>query len=100
MVHRDNLIAFGASESIEDAVVDDVALGYKVKAAGLREQWLDRLYVSGCTTVPQKLLKDSTRTSIHWRDNFPGFYQSLSWVAYFPLYCHTTPFLTVCWLDS
>ena len=36
MVHRDNLIAFGASESIEDAVVDDVALGYKVKAAGCR----------------------------------------------------------------
>ena len=36
LVHRDALIACGAFESIKDAVVDDVALGYKVKAAGCR----------------------------------------------------------------
>ena len=36
LVNRDALTACGAFESIKDAVVDDVALGYKVKAAGYR----------------------------------------------------------------
>ena len=36
LVHRDALNVCGAFESIKDAVVDDVALGYKVKAAGCR----------------------------------------------------------------
>jgi cellulose synthase/poly-beta-1,6-N-acetylglucosamine synthase-like glycosyltransferase len=36
LVSRDALTACGAFESIKDAVVDDVALGYKVKAAGCR----------------------------------------------------------------
>ena len=36
LVRRDALTVCGAFESIKDAVVDDVALGYKVKAAGCR----------------------------------------------------------------
>jgi glycosyltransferase involved in cell wall biosynthesis len=36
LVNRDALTACGAFESIKDAVVDDVALGYKVKAAGYK----------------------------------------------------------------
>lgn len=100
LVRRDALTACGAFESIKDAVVDDAVLGYKVKAAGLRGPWLDHLYVSECTTVPQKLLKASLRTFIHWRDNFPGFYQSPSWAVYFLLYSHTTASLMACWLDS
>jgi cellulose synthase/poly-beta-1,6-N-acetylglucosamine synthase-like glycosyltransferase len=36
LVNRDALTACGAFDSIKDAVVDDVALGYKVKAAGYK----------------------------------------------------------------
>jgi glycosyltransferase involved in cell wall biosynthesis len=36
LVRRDALTACGAFKSIRDAVVDDIALGYKVKAAGCR----------------------------------------------------------------
>jgi GT2 family glycosyltransferase len=36
LVRRDALTACGAFESLKDAVVDDVGLGYKVKAAGCR----------------------------------------------------------------
>jgi chlorobactene glucosyltransferase len=36
LVSRDALTACGAFDSIKDAVVDDVALGYKVKAAGYK----------------------------------------------------------------